>query len=256
MRSMCAMADEADPHRPGTLGARAISPSTAIVEACRKKRRRGGASRLWLPVGEPRFRRARLEKAGVVFIGPPASADRRHGRQDRIEEAGPEGRRQSTRARPSRRHQGCRGGGEDRPRHRLSRDDQGLGRRRRQGHAPRHRRRRDARRASAAPATRPKSSFADDRVFIEKFIEEPRHIEIQVLADAHGNMPLSGRARMLDPAPPPEGDRGGAEPLPRCQDPGRHGRAGGGAGQGRRLPLRRHGRVHRRSPSAISTSSR
>jgi len=32
-----------------------------------------------------------------------------------------------------------------------------------------------------------KSSFADDRVFIEKFIEEPRHIEIQVLADGHGN---------------------------------------------------------------------
>ncbi len=32
-----------------------------------------------------------------------------------------------------------------------------------------------------------KSSFADDRVFIEKFIEEPRHIEIQVLADSHGN---------------------------------------------------------------------
>jgi propionyl-CoA carboxylase alpha chain len=32
-----------------------------------------------------------------------------------------------------------------------------------------------------------RSSFGDDRVFIEKFIEEPRHIEIQVLADAHGN---------------------------------------------------------------------
>ncbi|MBW3097527.1 acetyl-CoA carboxylase biotin carboxylase subunit [Pseudohoeflea coraliihabitans] len=31
------------------------------------------------------------------------------------------------------------------------------------------------------------SSFGDDRIFIEKFIEEPRHIEIQVLADAHGN---------------------------------------------------------------------
>jgi len=33
-----------------------------------------------------------------------------------------------------------------------------------------------------------RSSFGDDRIFIEKFIEEPRHIEIQVLADAHGNV--------------------------------------------------------------------
>ena len=32
-----------------------------------------------------------------------------------------------------------------------------------------------------------RSSFGDDRVFIEKFIEQPRHIEIQVLADSHGN---------------------------------------------------------------------
>ena len=32
-----------------------------------------------------------------------------------------------------------------------------------------------------------KSSFGDDRIFIEKFIEKPRHIEIQVLADKHGN---------------------------------------------------------------------
>jgi propionyl-CoA carboxylase alpha chain len=32
-----------------------------------------------------------------------------------------------------------------------------------------------------------KSSFGDDRVFIEKFVEQPRHIEIQVLADSHGH---------------------------------------------------------------------
>ncbi len=32
-----------------------------------------------------------------------------------------------------------------------------------------------------------KTSFGDDRIFIEKFIEKPRHIEIQVLADKHGN---------------------------------------------------------------------
>jgi propionyl-CoA carboxylase alpha chain len=33
-----------------------------------------------------------------------------------------------------------------------------------------------------------KSSFGDDRVFIEKFIADPRHIEIQVLGDKHGNV--------------------------------------------------------------------
>ena len=33
-----------------------------------------------------------------------------------------------------------------------------------------------------------KASFGDDRVFIEKFIENPRHIEIQVLGDKHGNV--------------------------------------------------------------------
>src|SRR6266568_3643140 len=54
-----------------------------------------------------------------------------------------------------------------------------------------------------------KSSFGDDRVFIEKFIVDPRHIEIQVLGDAHG-------------------------------------RPGGRAGEGRRLRFRRHGRVRRR----------
>ena len=32
-----------------------------------------------------------------------------------------------------------------------------------------------------------RSSFGDDRIFIEKFIQQPRHIEIQVLADTHGN---------------------------------------------------------------------
>ncbi|WP_182866542.1 acetyl-CoA carboxylase biotin carboxylase subunit [Rhodopirellula sp. JC639] len=33
-----------------------------------------------------------------------------------------------------------------------------------------------------------KTSFGDDRVFIEKFIEQPRHIEIQVIADRYGNV--------------------------------------------------------------------
>ncbi len=33
-----------------------------------------------------------------------------------------------------------------------------------------------------------RNSFGDDRVFVEKFVEEPRHIEIQLVGDAHGNV--------------------------------------------------------------------
>ena len=33
-----------------------------------------------------------------------------------------------------------------------------------------------------------KSSFGDDRMYIEKFIEKPRHVEVQVLGDTHGNI--------------------------------------------------------------------
>jgi propionyl-CoA carboxylase alpha chain len=37
-----------------------------------------------------------------------------------------------------------------------------------------------------------KTSFGDDRVFVEKYIEEPHHIEIQVLGDSHGNVIFLG----------------------------------------------------------------
>ena len=40
-------------------------------------------------------------------------------------------------------------------------------------------------RLSAAEA---RSSFADDRLLIEKYIEHPRHIEVQLIADKHGNV--------------------------------------------------------------------
>ncbi len=39
----------------------------------------------------------------------------------------------------------------------------------------------------ASCKTEAKNAFGDDRIFIEKYVEEPRHIEIQVLGDAHGN---------------------------------------------------------------------
>ena len=45
-------------------------------------------------------------------------------------------------------------------------------------------------------------SFGDSEVYIEKAIINPRHIEMQVLADEHGNTVYLGRARVLVAAPP------------------------------------------------------
>ncbi len=42
-------------------------------------------------------------------------------------------------------------------------------------------------RALAAARSEARSAFGDDRVFVEKLITKPRHIEFQILADAHGN---------------------------------------------------------------------
>src|SRR3954468_18851893 len=43
----------------------------------------------------------------------------------------------------------------------------------------------EAREGFKSASNEARSSFADDRVFVEKYIEQPRHIEIQVLADGH-----------------------------------------------------------------------
>ena len=43
-------------------------------------------------------------------------------------------------------------------------------------------------RAVAAARREAKSSFGDDTLFVERFVANPRHIEIQILADTHGNL--------------------------------------------------------------------
>ncbi|SEP01366.1 biotin carboxyl carrier protein /biotin carboxylase [Salinihabitans flavidus] len=45
----------------------------------------------------------------------------------------------------------------------------------------------EAREGFQASKNEAASSFGDDRIFIEKFVTQPRHIEIQVLCDSHGN---------------------------------------------------------------------
>lgn len=48
-----------------------------------------------------------------------------------------------------------------------------------------------------------KANFGDDQVFIEKYLEKPRHIEIQILADHFGNVVHLGE-RLFDSAAPPK----------------------------------------------------
>jgi len=46
----------------------------------------------------------------------------------------------------------------------------------------------EVRQAVARARSEAKASFGDDSLYVEKFVEEPRHIEIQILADRHGNV--------------------------------------------------------------------
>ena len=70
--------------------------------------------------------------------------------------------------------------------------------------------RRAGRSACAWPATRPAPRSATTAVYVEQFLDRPRHIEVQVIGDGQRPRRPSRRARLLAAAPPPEGGRGGA----------------------------------------------
>ncbi len=61
-------------------------------------------------------------------------------------------------------------------------------------------------------STEAANAFGNGDMYMEKFIERPRHIEFQVLADEHGNvMSLAGERGVLDSAATSEADRRGSE---------------------------------------------
>ena len=128
---------------------------------------------------------AALEKAGVAFIGPPvwaieamgdkitskksaaeAGVSTVPGHMDLIEDADEAVRIASSIGYPVMIKASAGGGGKGM---RIAWNDA------------------EAREGFQSSRNEAKSSFGDDRIFIEKFVTQPRHIEIQVLGDQHGN---------------------------------------------------------------------
>ena len=126
---------------------------------------------------------------------------------------------------------------------RLAGRHQGRVRRRR----PRHEGRRSAEAevddAMASAQREAKAFFGRDECYVERYLTWPRHVEMQIVGDKHGNCVWVGDARLLGPAPPPEAHRGGPGARPSRRRRGGDGRGRGQGRQGRRLLQRRHRRV-------------
>ena len=128
------------------------------------------------------------EQAGIVFIGPPASAIEAMGSKTRARELMKKAgvpivpgttEPVDTVADALRDRQG---------RDRLPGRGQGRGRRRRQGLPGGARPRTSSRRAFEGASREGEKFFSDPTVYLERYLPDPRHVEVQVLADRHGNV--------------------------------------------------------------------
>ena len=221
-------------------------------------RRRRRPSRLRLPVRARRTSRAPASTPGSTFVGPPPDAIERMGSKigarRLMEAAGVPIVPGETPADQSDASLIAAVNAD-----RLPGADQAVSGRRRHRHEGRARRRRDRPTPCSARGARPRRRSATGRLYVERLVERPRHVEIQVFADAHGNVVhlferectvQRRHQKVIEESPCPA-----LTPAVRAAD----GRRGGGGRAGRGLRQRRHGRVPargRRRSARGSSSSR